>query len=98
MMLRNTEESRTGLSKPLHFGMLICCAIMVVPLAVFFLRGGTVAGLQDSFGVLAPILVCLAAHGAMFLIMGKSCHSRKEVAEDSSEPNPSAARVASTDA
>lgn len=97
-MPRNTEESRAGLSKPLHFGMLVCCAIMVAPLAVFFLRGGTVAGLQDSIGVLAPILVCLAAHGAMFLIMGKSCHSRKEVAEDSAEPNPSAARVASTDA
>ena len=97
-MLRNTEESRTGLSKPLHFGMLICCAIMVVPLAVFFLRGGTVTGLQDSLGVLAPILICLAAHGAMFLVMGKSCHNRKEIAEDSSERTPSAARAASTDA
>ena len=97
-MPRNTEESRAGLSKPLHFGMLICCAIMMAPLAIFFLRGGTVAGLQDSLGVLAPILICLAAHGAMFLVMGKSCHSREEVAEDSSEPNPSAARVASTDA
>ena len=98
MMPRNTEESRKGLSKPLHFGMLICCAIMVAPLAVFFLRGGTFSGLQDSLGVLAPILICVAAHGAMFLVMGKSCHSQKKIAEDASETNASIARVASTDA
>ena len=94
----NTEESRTGLSKPLHFVMIICCAIMVVPLAIFFLRGSTLTGFRDSLGILAAILICLAAHGAMFLVMGKSCHSRKEIAEDSSKPNTIAARVASTDA
>ena len=97
-MPEKTQESHAGLTRPMHFGMLACCAIMVAPLAVFFLQGGTVSSLQNSLGVLAPILICLVAHGAMFLVMGKSCHSRKEVAEDSSEPNPSAARVASTDA
>jgi hypothetical protein len=28
--------------------------------------------------VLAPILLCLAAHGVMFLFMGKSCHGTRQ--------------------
>ena len=96
-MLRKTDVSHAVLSKPLHFGMLICCAVMVAPLAVFFVKGGSVSGLQDSLGVLAPILICLTAHGAMFLVMGKSCHSQKANKDDTPEPNAEVARIVTTD-
>ena len=53
------------------------------PLLVFFVRGGSFTGLQDSLGVLAPIALCLGAHGVMFFFMGKSCHSSsKQEAKD----------------
>jgi hypothetical protein len=58
----------------LHVGMWACCAVMFLPLMVFFARGGMLSGFSDGVGVLAPILLCLGAHGAMFLFIGKSCH------------------------
>lgn len=97
-MLKLKQYSQAALSKPLHLGMLACCAAMFAPLAVFFARGGTVSGLQDSLGVLAPILICLAAHSAMFLVMGKSCHGREKSTDKLAEPNAKGVHVASTNA
>lgn len=58
----------------MHVGMWVCCTVMLLPLLVFFVRGGSFYGLEDSLGVLAPIALCLGAHGVMFFFMGKSCH------------------------
>jgi len=57
-----------------------------------------VSGLQDSLGVIAPIVICLAAHGAMFLIMGKSCHGREKSTDKLGEPDAQVAHVESTNA
>ena len=36
MMLKKSEERQGSLSKPQHTGVLVCFAIIVVPLAVSF--------------------------------------------------------------
>ena len=77
MHAQKTQNHGTG-TKIMHAGMWICCAVMVLPLLVFFAGGGTISGLSTSLGVLAPILLCLAAHGVMFLFMGKSCHGTRQ--------------------
>lgn len=77
----------------MHAGMAACCAIMLVPVAGFFIAGGTVAGLGGNLLVFAPIALCIGVHVAMFAMMGKSCHGTpKNTAEDASfddaEPLP----------
>ncbi len=73
-MNMSDQEKQPQNSKMMHVGMWVCCAVMLLPLLVFFIRGGSFFGLQDSLGVLAPIALCLGAHGVMFFFMGKSCH------------------------
>lgn len=58
----------------MHAGMAVCCAIMLLPVAGFFIAGGTIAGLMGNLGVFAPIALCIGVHVAMFAVMGKSCH------------------------
>ncbi len=58
----------------MHAGMVVCCAVMLVPVAGFFIAGGTLAGLTSNLGVFAPIALCIGVHVAMFALMGRSCH------------------------
>jgi hypothetical protein len=62
--------------------MMACCAVMAVPLIGYFAIGGSVASGGGALGAALPLLACVALHGAMFLFMGKSCHSDKKVADD----------------
>ncbi len=62
----------------LHAGMAVCCAVMLIPVAGFFVAGGTLAGLTSNLGVFAPIALCIGVHVAMFALMGKSCHGEKK--------------------
>ena len=62
--------------------MMACCAVMAVPLIRYFAIGGSVASGGGALGAALPLLACVALHGAMFLFMGKSCHSDKKVADD----------------
>ena len=80
----------TGLNL-VNLGMMACCAVMLVPVAAFFLLGGTITGIAGMATAFAPLLICLALHGALFLFMGKSCHGK---AEDGGTP---AVREAPTD-
>ena len=91
-MNSSDQEKQPQNSKMMHVGMWVCCAVMLLPLLVFFARGGTLSGLQDSFGVLTPIILCLGAHGVMFFFMGKSCHGGSK-SSDSNAPVPSKAPV-----
>ncbi len=77
-MSMSDQEKQPQNSKMMHVGMWLCCAVMLLPLLVFFARGGTVSGLQGSFGALIPIVLCLGAHGVMFFFMGKSCHGDRK--------------------
>ncbi len=97
-MNMSDQEKQPQNSKMMHVGMWVCCAVMLLPLLVFFARGGSFSGLQNSLGVLAPIALCLGAHGVMFFFMGKSCHGGSK-SSDSTAPAPSKAPVpTSTDA
>jgi hypothetical protein len=62
----------------MHAGMAVCCAVMLLPVAGFFVAGGTVAGLMGNLGVFAPIALCIGVHVAMFAFMGKSCHGSEK--------------------
>lgn len=62
----------------MHAGMMVCCAVMLLPVAGFLLAGGTIAGLFSNLAVFAPIALCIGVHVAMFAFMGKSCHSVKD--------------------
>ena len=50
---------------------------MIIPIVGFFIAGGSIAGLWSNASVFAPIALCIGAHAAMFMLMGKSCHSSK---------------------
>jgi hypothetical protein len=65
----------------MNLGMMACCAVMLVPVAGFFLAGGTITGIASTATAFAPLLLCLAVHGVMFLFMGKSCHGKADEAE-----------------
>jgi membrane protein implicated in regulation of membrane protease activity len=80
----------TGLSL-MNLGMVACCAVMLVPVAAFFVMGGTIAGIAGMATAFAPLLICLALHGALFLFMGKSCHGKSD------ETEAPAVREAATD-
>ena len=70
-------EKPTGSSKLMKYGMIVCCSVMLLPVAGFLLAGGTIAGLLTNVGLFAPIALCIGAHVLMFKMMGKSCHSSK---------------------
>lgn len=58
----------------MHAGMAVCCTVMLIPVAGFFIAGGTIAGLVGNLGIFAPIAICIGAQVAMFAFTGKSCH------------------------
>ncbi|MFG6665218.1 hypothetical protein ACGYKB_18350 [Sulfitobacter sp. 916] len=44
-MSDNQSQKSTGSSKLMQYGMMACCAVMLFPVAAFFIAGGTIAGL-----------------------------------------------------
>jgi hypothetical protein len=82
-MSDNQSQKSTGSSKLMQYGMMACCAVMLFPVAAFFIAGGTIAGLWGNVGLFAPLALCLGAHVVMHRMMGKSCHgSRVEQANE----------------
>ncbi|MFC0159178.1 MULTISPECIES: DUF2933 domain-containing protein [Mameliella] len=79
-------DNQTPSGKPLqgrlmHYGMMACCAVMLLPIVGFFISGGTLAGLWGNAAAFAPLLLCVGAHLVMHKAMGKSCHDRSKAAE-----------------
>lgn len=62
----------------MHYGMILCCAVMLLPVAAFLFAGGTIAGLGVNVWLFVPITLCLGAHVFMHKMMGKSCHGSKD--------------------
>jgi hypothetical protein len=82
-MSETNDPKQPMTSKLMHYGMLICCTVMLLPVAGYFLTGGTISGLWNNLAVFAPIALCIGAHVLMFVVMGKSCHSApKKTAQD----------------
>ena len=84
-MKQADKPDTPGSSKLMHYGMMACCAVMLLPVAGYFVAGGRVAGLLTNTGVFAPILLCVGAHFVMHKMMGKSCHGQSE---DQAETQP----------
>lgn len=62
----------------MNLGMMACCIVMLAPVAAFFLLGGTITGAASLAAAFAPLVLCLAVHGAMFLLIGRSCHGKAD--------------------
>lgn len=65
----------------MHYGMMACCAVMLLPIAGYLVAGGTLAGLWGNASAFAPLLLCVGAHLVMHKAMGKSCHDKSSGAE-----------------
>lgn len=46
----------------MKMGMMACCAIMVVVLAMSVLAGGAFDGLWSGAAIFVPLLLCIVAH------------------------------------
>jgi len=68
-------------SNLMRFGMMACCVVMLLPIAGFFVAGGSLAGLWTKAGLFAPLLLCVGAHLVMHKLMGRSCHAAKSEKE-----------------
>lgn len=85
-MNKQSQQNKPIKDRLMHYGMMACCVVMLVPIVGFLLAGGTMSGLWSNAAVFAPLLLCVGAHLLMFKVMGKSCHSTK--AKDSVEEMP----------
>ncbi|SEM80712.1 DUF2933 domain-containing protein [Palleronia pelagia] len=60
--------------KLMTYGMIACCAVMLAPVAAFFLSGGGADGLWRNAGLFAPLVLCVGAHLLLHRVKEKSCH------------------------
>lgn len=72
MTVRKTSNNAKGTL--MHWGMMACCAVMLVPVLGYFLSGGGLSGLRSNALAFAPLVLCVGAHFVMHKLMGKSCH------------------------
>lgn len=80
------DEKTAKPNRLMHYGMMACCAVMLLPVGLYFAAGGTVSGALESAGLFAPLIACVGMHLVMHRMMGKSCHGKKEEAEPSEVP------------
>jgi len=72
------NQTSTVQSRLMHFAMMTCCAVMLLPFAGFFLAGGGIAELWSNVSVFAPIVICVGAHLLLFKVTGKKCHGSSD--------------------
>lgn len=77
-MTKKSSPTGSGHSKIMHYGMMVCCAVMLLPIAGYFVAGGTIGGLWGKSAVFLPLVLCVGAHFVMHKMMGKSCHGASE--------------------
>lgn len=77
------------------YGMWLCCAVMLAPVALYFVQGGTFAGLSSGLSVFAPLVLCVGLHLVMHRALGRSCHgpARHTAPEQEHSPPESTGRV-----
>lgn len=95
----------------MRYGMWVCCAVMLLPVAAYFLTGGSASGALGNLGVFAPIALCVGMHVLMHRFLGRSCHgdhsstrqgdgertSATHVSEEVTTPDPSSENVQQAD-
>ena len=50
-MTKKSSPTGSGHSKIMHYGMMVCCAVMLLPIAGYFVAGGTIGGLWGKSAV-----------------------------------------------
>lgn len=74
-----TDLDRRKFSNALmKYGMWVCCAVMLLPVVGFLVVNGADNGVTQEIAMFIPILLCIAAHLAMFKKMGNSCHGKSD--------------------
>jgi hypothetical protein len=83
------ERAQSGTSNNLmKYGMWACCAVMFVPIAVYFAASGQTEGISSNIAAFAPLLLCVGAHFVMHRLMGKSCHGTSKDTDVAAEKAP----------
>ncbi len=75
-------DSSSRPNRLMHFGMLACCAIMLLPLAGLLAAGATLGDLWSNVGVFLPLLLCVGGHLFIHRVMGRSCHETPAAQND----------------
>lgn len=79
-MSDNSNPRGAGSTKLMHYGMMACCAIMLLPVAGYFVAGGTIGGVWGNAAAFLPLLLCVGAHFVIHKVTGKSCHGASHAA------------------
>lgn len=92
IMMHVHRTGKPGRDRLVRYGMMACCVVMLIPVAAFFVAGGTVYGLWADAGIFAPLALCAGAHLVMHRMMGKSCHGATHSdTEEAGAPAPTSA-------
>lgn len=86
-------------SSTMKYAMWACCAVMLLPVGIYFAAGGLSAGLGSSLFTFAPLVLCIGAHLVMHRFMGKSCHGEgmtKDSVVNDTPQQPARTNVAET--
>jgi hypothetical protein len=75
---RQTEPKSGSGHSGAHLAMMACCVLMLLPVAGFFLAGGSLGAGGGSLAAFAPLLLCVGAHFVMHKMIGKSCHTSEK--------------------
>jgi len=96
MSKTETKSMRQGRanSKPMHIAMMACCVVMLLPIAGYFVAGGSLSGLGGNLATFAPLLLCVGGHFVMHKMMGRSCHG-SDKQDETEEPRKVARDVTS---
>lgn len=68
------ESRQSGMSALMRWMMGICCALMLVPVIIFFAGGGSIGDTRGLFGALLPMALCVGMHFVLHRFTGASCH------------------------
>lgn len=68
------QDPKTPFARIMKLGMMLCCALMLVPAIWFLLAGGTLAGLAANWPLFLPLVLCAGAHLLMHGATGRACH------------------------
>lgn len=85
--IEEPAQNRT-MKNLMKYGMWACCAVMFVPVAVYFAAGGRTAGVTSNIFVFFPLLLCVGTHLVMHRFMGKSCHESSKDSEVDAKKMP----------
>ncbi|WP_430449656.1 DUF2933 domain-containing protein [Rhodophyticola sp.] len=58
---------------------------MIIPIAAFFIAGGTVSGVTENLAVFAPLLLCVGAHLLLHRFIGGLCHGHGSKRDEAAE-------------